>query len=87
VRRRRIKILLETKEVVAVRLAPRGVETWCSDCRKRVELAPPDLAADAAGTSTRTIYRWIESGKVHFAESPKGRVLVCLNSVLRGKRE
>ena len=38
-------------------------------------------AAGAAGVSTRTIYRWVESGKIHFTETAEGRVLICLDSL------
>lgn len=33
------------------------------------------------GTTPRTIYRWIEAGKLHFAESDKGLVLICAQSL------
>lgn len=45
-------------------------------------------ASTLAGTTTRTIYRWIEAGKLHFAESDKGLVLICAQSLapLRAER-
>ena len=38
-------------------------------------------ASALAGTTPRAIYRWIEVGKLHFAESDKGLVLVCTQSL------
>jgi hypothetical protein len=32
---------------------------------------------------TRTIYRRIDAGALHFAETSDGLALVCLNSVLK----
>jgi excisionase family DNA binding protein len=44
-------------------------------------MVTPDEAARLAGVTTRTVYRWIEAGKVHFAETPEGLLLVCPNSL------
>jgi hypothetical protein len=41
----------------------------------------PEHAARIAGVSTRKIYAWIEAGTVHFAESPDGSLLICLDSL------
>ena len=41
----------------------------------------PDEAAQISQVSTRTIYRWIEAQKVHFAETEKGFSLICLQSL------
>jgi len=35
-----------------------------------------------AGVSPRTIYRRVEAGLVHFAESSEGWLLICLGSLL-----
>jgi predicted site-specific integrase-resolvase len=41
----------------------------------------PEQAARIAGVSTRTIYAWLESGKVHFLEVPEASLLICLDSL------
>lgn len=41
----------------------------------------PEEAAALCGVSPRTIYRWVEAGRVHFAETPDGRLSVCLASL------
>lgn len=43
----------------------------------------PDKAALLAGVSPRTMYRWVETGRVHFAESPDGQLFICLASLPR----
>lgn len=41
----------------------------------------PDEAAALTGVGARTIYRWVEAGLVHFAETAEGSLLICLNSL------
>jgi len=41
-----------------------------------------DEAANLAGVTARTVYRWVEQGKVHFTETAAGKVLVCVNSLV-----
>jgi hypothetical protein len=43
----------------------------------------PAEAAALADVSDRTIFRQIESRRLHFSESPAGAVLICLNSLLK----
>jgi hypothetical protein len=38
-------------------------------------------AARRAGTSVRAIYRRVEAGEVHYAETPRGHLLICARSV------
>ena len=40
-----------------------------------------DHAAIAAHVSSRTIFRWVESGMVHSSETPDGLLLICPNSL------
>ena len=54
---------------------------WCAQCAAKVGMTTADEAAAVAGVNARTLYRWIENGKVHFRETTEGRVLVCLNSL------
>jgi hypothetical protein len=42
----------------------------------------PDEAALIAQMDTRTLYRQLESGLIHYNETPGG-LLVCANSVTR----
>jgi excisionase family DNA binding protein len=41
----------------------------------------PEQAAEIVEASTRAIYRWIEEGRIHSAETAKGRLLVCPRSL------
>lgn len=74
-----------THEVWVVRRAPAaeaaGPPRWCLVCAGPAEMVAPEAAAALAGVSPRAVYRWIEAGRAHFAESPDGRVHVCLVSL------
>jgi len=41
-----------------------------------------DEAAAKTARSALSIYRDIEAGKIHYAETEEGTLLVCLNSCL-----
>ncbi len=49
---------------------------WCPACRRQVEMVTPEQAAQIAGVSPRTIYRWIEAGTIHSVEDC-GHPLIC----------
>lgn len=41
----------------------------------------PEHAARIAGVSARRIYACVENRKLHFAETPEGLLLICLDSL------
>ena len=45
----------------------------------------PEQAAEIVGVSLRTIFSWVEAGRVHFDESPDQLLSICLTS-LEGMR-
>ncbi len=47
-----------------------------------VTVTVADAAAILSNVDTGAIYRRVEAGAIHFAEMPKGLVLICLNSLL-----
>jgi excisionase family DNA binding protein len=42
-----------------------------------------DEAAALTGASSRSVYRRVEAGQLHFAETPEGRLFICPNSISR----
>ena len=50
---------------------------WCADCSRHVEMLSVDEAALFAQVNSRTIFRWAESGALHFSETPEGLMLIC----------
>lgn len=79
--RKRIEITLKAKQTLVVSRARRGAAFWCLECPEPSPMMTPDEAAIVGETSTRAIYRLIESGSLHFAELENGLVLVCSNSL------
>src|SRR5687767_6474792 len=79
------EIIIETDEVFVVRgvavPSARPVNRWCAGCGADSAMLAPEAAARATGTSARQIYRLVEAGRVHFAETPDGALFVCLSSL------
>ncbi len=78
---RRVAVTVETHEVTVLRRHRAPVRSWCEECRATVLMVSPDEAAGSAGVSSRTVFRWIEAGRLHFTETAKGTVMVCANSI------
>ena len=45
-------------------------------------LLTAEEAAATVGVTPRTIYQWVEAGRVHFSETAEGETLICLPSLL-----
>lgn len=74
---------IETEESVVLRGSTDQCASlmWCPACRRHVDMVTPERAARIAGVSERTIYRWVEARKLHFAETSEGSLLICLDSL------
>lgn len=84
--RRRTEITIETSRRVVVRQFQAAVRVWCGDCTAEVMMVSANEAAALAGVSSRTIYRWIEDGEIHFVEDSGGLIRVCANSIGNANR-
>ena len=80
-RTRTTEIKVESEEIYLRRGPRQPMRAWCGGCEAMVRMVTADEAANLAGITTRTIYRWVEQGKVHFTETAAGKVLVCVNSL------
>ena len=72
---------IEINQTVIVRKIDSLVQAWCASCAAEGQWVTPEHAAIISNSDTRSIYRRIEEGKVHFVESTDGPALVCLNSL------
>jgi len=79
--KRRIEITVEKHRLVVLNRRNHSAVAWCEICEAQVQMVTPDEAAQLCQISTRTIYRWIETDRVHFTETEKGFSLVCLHSL------
>ena len=79
--KRRIEITVEKHRVVMLSNRNHSMRAWCRTCGEEVQMVTPDEAAQRCQVSTRTIYRWIEIGQLHFTETENGFSLVCHQSL------
>ncbi len=79
---RSVQITVE-REVLSVLLHQPGVSFAgrCVACGGEVMLLTVETAAQVAGVTPRAIYRWVESGEVHFQEDSQGAVFICSESL------
>lgn len=81
--RRRVEITIQRRELKLAQGCQSPVTERCPACNCEVNMLPIELAARAAVVSPRTLYRWVEQGRVHFRELSDGTVLICENSLPR----
>jgi hypothetical protein len=79
--KRRVEIRVETDRVLVIGRPGTVSAAWCEACARRVAMVPVDVAAILAGTSARAIYGRVEAGALHFAETPAGALLICVESL------
>ena len=75
---RRTVTTIETHEVLTVRRDAGRPAPPCAACPGEARMLTPEAAACRAGVSQRTVYGWVEDGRIHFAETPDGGLYVCL---------
>ncbi|MGH9843676.1 MAG: hypothetical protein ACREEM_33485 [Blastocatellia bacterium] len=80
---KRTETTIETHQVRIIRRRKPETEAWCDACAAAVRMVAPEPAAALAGVTPRAIYRRIESGQLHFVETPDGALLICTNSLTR----
>lgn len=80
----RTRILIETSQVSLVRKADGLPVVQCDECATL--MVTLDEASALCATGMLFIFRLIEAGAIHFTETPKGELLVCLNSLNRAKQ-
>jgi hypothetical protein len=81
---KKTQITVETYEIFAIKQSSGGQrQIRCNTCDATVQGLKPEEAAMVIGISARSIYRWIESGALHFTESAEGLLLICYNSLLQ----
>ena len=77
-------ITSESHEVLIVRrpLDP-ALPIWCPVCSEVLDMLNPEQAAAVANVNTRTIYAWVESGRIHHLETAGGELMICPRQSLR----
>lgn len=81
-KKKRTEMVVEREQVLVIRRLDDRQPRWCAECAGQAQMVSVDEAAVLAGLSERTIYRRVEAGQLHFAESTDGLLLVCVKSLL-----
>ena len=77
--KKRLEIVVETERRVTLsRFGPLPA-TRCALCSSPMVFAEQAIAV--TGYSSRQIHRLVETGSVHFTETPEGTLLVCAASL------
>ena len=71
----------EKRQVVIINRPFVSPQKRCDRCTEPSGMITPDEAAALCDVSTRTIYRWLESGVIHFSETATEGLLICLSSL------
>ncbi|PYT03996.1 MAG: hypothetical protein DMF60_16660 [Acidobacteria bacterium] len=80
---RRTEVTVETDEILIIRSSQEIAIASCPECAEKVLMISPEQAAMVTCTNVRAIYRGLESGRVHYVETPGGSLLVCPDSILK----
>ncbi|MFL6275056.1 MAG: hypothetical protein ACJ74G_07580 [Blastocatellia bacterium] len=83
---KRTRVTVETERLLVISRKGVTTESWCQDCGAMTRMIGLDEASAVSGQSQRQIARSVEAGTLHFSESPRGALLICLNSLLAEPR-
>jgi hypothetical protein len=81
-RKKKTEIIVEREQVLVIRRLDDRQPRWCAECAEQAQMLSVDEGAALAQVSARAVYRWVESGQLHFVETEDGSLLVCINSLL-----
>ena len=85
-KKRRTRTTIEMREVVVIRGAPKRRSIFCAECSEAAVFVTVEEAVKMSGISARAIYRLLEAGSVHFAETADGLTLICPATLLLAGR-
>ncbi len=84
-KRRRTETVIEAHQILIFKQSENAPRLWCAECATQESLmVTPEEAAAFGYLGLRAICRLIEAGRIHYVETPEGRLLVCLNSLVAG---
>ena len=85
---RRTEKTVEIHEFYAIRTASGSLPALCADCpTPDAIMLPPDHAALLSHVPTRMIYRLVETGSIHYRETPNGSLVVCVKSLVAARNQ
>jgi hypothetical protein len=79
---RKVEGNVETPQVFIINRSGVAEQKNCSECTESSGMITPHEAAAIRRVSTRVIYRWLEDGVIHFIETNKGELFICLKTLV-----
>jgi hypothetical protein len=74
------RITVETERLFSIS-RPRSIYALCEACGDEVRFVTVNEATRNAGVNSLTIYRLAEAGRLHYAETGAGELLLCAVSL------
>lgn len=71
------KTLITSRRFERITVRRRSGRLSCGICGEASELLSIEESGLVFGVNLRSIFRLVENGEVHFAESPAGLLLIC----------
>lgn len=85
---RRTEKTVEIHEFYAIRTGSGSLPALCADCpTPDAIMLAPEQASLLARVPTRAIYRRVETGAIHYRETPNGQLTVCVRSLIATKNQ
>jgi hypothetical protein len=81
-RKKRTEIRIETSETLTIRRR-RLARQWCSECERDVVMLTIEQTAELTGATELEACRLVETGRLHFTETARGKLLICADSLAR----
>lgn len=76
------KITIETESLLILR-GQTALRAWCQQCGGEAEMIPLEGVGVISNLPAPEVEAWIESDDLHRSQSPDGKTLICLNSLLK----
>ena len=84
---RNITVKLLKEEKVMAHPIILGDQVWCPRCDRYVQLLKIRKAARVADVSCKTVYRYVEEGRVHIVKVAGSTIRVCSGCLLKSEDE
>ena len=78
---KRLIITKEKHEILLIKQTNRYEKKFCNECEKEVFWLSAKKSAEVTGNAELEIYRLIEQGTIHYEETAKRTLIVCLESL------
>ena len=84
--KRRTEITIEIERVIEINQSG-DYSAWCTTCGAKASMVPVKEAAEMLSVKESVIYRLVEAGRLHFAATTEGMLLICPDSLLALKND